>query len=65
MAEVDVQRRGPSIWPWIVGLLALVLVIWLAVELLGDDDDDDVVVEQTALAPGPTSGARTFGPPFV
>lgn len=49
MADLKVERKGPSIWPWVLGLLALVLVIWLATELFGDRDDDDVVVEQTTL----------------
>lgn len=43
MAEINVERKDRSIWPWILGLLLLLLAIWGLVELLGDDDD---VVEQ-------------------
>lgn len=40
MADIDVERKGPSIWPWIIGLIVLALVIWALAELLGDDADD-------------------------
>lgn len=38
MADIDVRRRGPSIWPWIVGLVVLALVVWLLAETLGHDE---------------------------
>lgn len=43
MADIDVERKGASIWPWILGLIALALLIWLIAELL--EDDDEVVVD--------------------
>jgi hypothetical protein len=38
MADIDVQRRGPGILPWVLGLILLALVVWGLSEVLGDDD---------------------------
>ncbi len=32
MAEIRVERKQRNIWPWVLGLLLLVLVIWAASE---------------------------------
>lgn len=37
MADLEVERKGPSIWPWVIGLLVLALLIWALVELFEDD----------------------------
>jgi hypothetical protein len=37
VADIEVERKGPSIWPWIIGLIALALLIWALVELFEDD----------------------------
>ncbi len=37
MAEIRVERKeGRGIWPWIIGLLVAVLVLWF---LFGRDDE--------------------------
>lgn len=41
MADLELQQRKRPIWPWILGVLALIALIWIAMELLGDDDDLD------------------------
>lgn len=46
MADINVERRGPSIWPWILGLIVLALLIWLLTELFGDDADTAAVVTE-------------------
>lgn len=54
MADLNVERKQRSIWPWIVGLLLLGLIIWGLAELL-DDDRDDVLedrVEEVGMLPG-------------
>ena len=28
MADINIERKRPSIWPWVVGLLVLALLIW-------------------------------------
>lgn len=35
MADINVERRGPTIWPWVVGLLVLALLVWVLVEMFG------------------------------
>lgn len=46
MADIDVQRKGPSIWPWIIGLLVLALIIWAVAEMV---DTDDAELAETEL----------------
>jgi hypothetical protein len=57
VADINVERKGPSIWPWIIGLIVLALLIWALTELF-DDDADDLVTEPIAddaaqVEPGP------------
>jgi hypothetical protein len=33
VAEIHTQRRGPSVWPWIIGLIVLALLVWALAEL--------------------------------
>lgn len=40
MADIDIQEKKGSVWPWVIGLLALVLVVWVGMEMLGDDDEE-------------------------
>lgn len=52
MADINVQRKGPSVWPWIIGLLVLALLIWALVELFEGDADPEVTdpaLEQPAM----------------
>jgi len=35
MAEIDIQKKKPSTWLWIIGLIILALLIWLLIELFG------------------------------
>jgi len=51
MAEIDVERRGPTIWPWIIGLVVLAVVIWLVAEILGEEPP--VVSERVEQVGGP------------
>jgi hypothetical protein len=37
VADLNVERKGPSIWPWIIGLIVLALVIWLVTQTLRGD----------------------------
>jgi hypothetical protein len=38
VADINVERKGPSIWPWVVGLIVLALLIWALIEMFGRDD---------------------------
>lgn len=57
MAEIDIQeKRGTPIWPWILGIIALLVlvgVIW-AVMQTGDDRDAAPMGADTVLAPEDT-----------
>lgn len=46
MADINVERKGPSVWPWILGLIVLALLIWLLTELFSDDADTAAVVTE-------------------
>src|SRR5690606_13539298 len=56
MADVRVERkepserRGPSIWPWIIGLLVLALLVWAIAEMV--DTDETQVAEVEEVEPG-------------
>ena len=49
MADIDIQKksRGGSIWPWLLGLLAAVLLVWAVVEAV-DTDDAELTQEEIA-----------------
>ncbi len=41
MAEIRIERkRGPSLWPWLIGLVVLALLIWAIAELVNTDRDN-------------------------
>lgn len=55
MADIDIQEKRRSAWPWIIGLLGLVLVVWVAAEMLDGPDDEyvaaDITAEEEAYTP--------------
>lgn len=57
MTEIRVKRKAPM-WPWIAGLLLLVLVAWVAFSAFGDDEPE---TEQAATErpAAPVGAART------
>jgi hypothetical protein len=73
MADIDVERKGPSIWPWIIGLIVLALLIWALASLFGEDEPEvagtdplvaPVVTDPAAPAPvvpAPAAGAQVAG----
>lgn len=49
MADLRVeQKKGPGIWPWILGLVLLGLVLWF---IFGGDDDAEITDDIGATAP--------------
>ena len=36
MADINIERKRPSLWLWIVGVVVVVAVIYLAARLLGN-----------------------------
>lgn len=57
MADINVERKGPSIWPWIIGLLVLALLIWALVEMFDSDEPEVAAVDPVATAPMVAPGA--------
>lgn len=40
MAEIKVEKKNKTpIWPWIIGILILLGLIWLLINAFGDDAD--------------------------
>jgi len=48
MAEINVERKSPGIWPWVIGLAVLALLIWALFALLDGDDEEVAVVDPVA-----------------
>lgn len=52
MADIDIQRKDASIWPWLLGLALLALLGWFVFEALGNDEEVAVApVEAPVVAP--------------
>ena len=42
MAQLDVEPKKNNSndwWKWLLGILAIILIIWLIMEFTGDDDE--------------------------
>jgi hypothetical protein len=50
VAELRVERKGRSIWPWLLVLVLLAVAVWLGLEMFGPGSDEGgtVVVEQAS-----------------
>jgi len=61
VADINVERRGPSIWPWIIGLIVLAVLVWVLVEMFGDRGGtavtdptrDTLIVDRPMMTPAP------------
>ena len=58
MAEIKVEKKDKApIWPWIIGILVLLGLIWFLVEAFEGDNDateyEEVEVEDVSLLEGP------------
>lgn len=49
MANIEIQKKDKnnSFWPWILGLLLIVAVAWIAVEVFDNDDPntEEAIIE--------------------
>lgn len=39
MADINVERKERSIWPWIIGLVVLALLLWALLKMFHKDDN--------------------------
>ena len=60
MAEIHVQRKRGGIWPFVIGVIALLLVVW-AVVGLWNDDEADPTVGSVGTVPAPSEPGREPG----
>jgi hypothetical protein len=64
MADINVERKSASIWPWILGSIVAALLIWALISLFGSDDVDVQLVDPAAeVAPDPEA-ARSPETPY-
>jgi hypothetical protein len=49
MADINVERKRPSLWPWIIGLILLVALIYAAARVLGRDQPQTGTQIETTL----------------
>jgi hypothetical protein len=57
VADINVERRERSVWPWIIGLIILALLIWLLWSWMGNGD--------TRVDPMPVDTVRADTPMVV
>lgn len=65
MADIDIERKKKSPFPWILGLLALAILAFLLMRSCGDDDPDPAVVpvtDTTTAVTTPATDTTTFAP---
>lgn len=56
MADIDVEREGGSVWPWVIGGLA-VLLLAVALWSLLNGGDGDVRVRRATPETVPAAGS--------
>ncbi len=63
MAEIRIERKpGPSLWPWVIGLVVLALLIWAIAELVNTDRDNKTMAAADE-ANAPVANAAAPGAP--
>ena len=53
MAEIKVEKKNKSsIWPWIIGIIVLLGIIWFLIEAFGEEEPalEEVEVEEVGDA---------------
>ena len=60
MADINIERKSTSIWPWIIGLLLLAIVVFVVLQTFKGGSEDEVVtpvdsatIQQPQYQPAP------------
>jgi len=62
MADINVERRGPRVWPWILGIIILIVLIWAITEML-DRNGEPPQRESVEVVPAPVGPGEPVQPP--
>lgn len=62
MAEIDIERKERSIWPWIIGGLVVLLLVWGVAELFDSDDAAELPVAAAPAVVDPMTPAAPAPP---
>lgn len=65
MAEINLQRKGPSGWLWSLGVVAILLVVLLVARTLRPDFDAVTATGVTPPEPAPPPGIADAPHPDV
>ena len=49
MTEINIQRKKRPVWPWIVGLLVIIALIWLLSEAFDNDREEIDNTDKTEM----------------
>jgi NADH:ubiquinone oxidoreductase subunit 6 (subunit J) len=41
MADIDIQPKKRPVWPWILGIIAAIVIIWIIVKALNNNNNDN------------------------
>lgn len=65
MAEIEIQRKKTPIWPWILGALAVLALLWFLVSRTGQPSADQNTTAATTTAPRVTAPATDPTAPLL
>lgn len=64
MAEIKVEKKDKApIWPWIIGILVLLGLIWLLISAFSDDNDEYELEEIDPQEVEGSIGGESFNRP--
>lgn len=64
MAEIKVEKKDKApIWPWIIGILVLLGLIWFLIDAFSDDTDEYEMEEMDPQEVEGNIGGKSFNRP--